>query len=42
MNVKLDMGGGWMGGGERKKTYEEVKSYVAEHHDGMHTQKIED
>lgn len=27
---------------ESKVTYEEIKSYVAEHHDGMHTQKIED
>lgn len=42
MNVTLDMDEMDLTAAERKATYEEIKKYVAEHHDGMHTQKIED
>ena len=42
VNVKLDMDEMDLTAAESKVTYEEIKSYVAEHHDGMHTQKIED
>ena len=42
VNVRLDMDEMDLTAAESKVTYEEIKSYVAEHHDGMHTQKIED
>ena len=42
VNVKLEMDEMDLTAAESKVTYEEIKSYVAEHHDGMHTQKIED
>ena len=35
MNVKLDMDEMDLTAAESKVTYEEIKSYVAEHHDGM-------
>ena len=40
MNVKLDMDEMDLTSAESKATYEEIKSYVAEHNDGMQVSNL--